>query len=117
MRQIEYDYYRGVYGGTEVPLAAYSGVMRRACAHVDRLTMGRASQPQDEDLQRRIADACCAVAELLYKERQGVEVVSESVGRWSRTYAASGKTLPQKIRDACRLYLDGTGLLYRGVNA
>lgn len=114
---LDYAYYQDEFHGTLIPEDAFASVMHKACAQVCQLTQGRAGKPLPDELRYRVNAACCAVAEVLYQTAYTQEVSSETVGKWTRTYTANGKTKTQRIREAVKVYLDGTGLLYRGVNA
>lgn len=107
-------YYTDVYNGT-MPAADFTRLSRKASAHLDRLTFGRIDKTWAVD--ERVKDACCAVADVLYMQEQGGEIASESTGGWSRSYVTTGKTVSKSIREAARLYLGNTGLLYCGVDA
>ena len=41
-------------------------------------------------------------------------VSSEMVGNWSRAYRLDDSSAGKRLYTAASLYLDGTGLLYRG---
>ena len=107
-------YYTTEYHGT-MPVADFDRLSRQASTHLDRLTFGRIQNEWISDA--RVKDACCAVADVLYRQEQGGEVTSETTGGWSRSYTTTGKTAAQSIRAAARLYLGNTGLMYCGVNA
>lgn len=115
MLNVDYAHYQSVFGGRLINEADFYRIIRQAFAHVERLTFGRAEQPQEADVQAKINDACCAVADLLFADEQP-QVASETVGKWSKSYATSGKTVQQRIRSTVRLYLSGTGLTYTGVS-
>lgn len=108
-----YEYYAGIYGGT-LAVADFVRLARAASAQIDAMTFGRAARVTDEGTLEKLRDACCAVVDLLLAEERGGEVASETVGKWSRTYATSGKSFAQRRYDAVALYLANTGLLYSG---
>lgn len=109
----DYEYYAAVYGGA-LGQADFERHARRAAAYLDQITFGRAARVTDGPARARLRDACCAVIDECAREAQGGEVASETVGKWSRTYQASGRTAAGRRYDAAALYLAGTGLLYRG---
>lgn len=109
----DFAYYTGVYCGTMAE-GDFLRLARAATAHIDALTFGRAASVTDAGTKAKLQDACCAVADVLLAEERGGEVASETVGKWSRTYATSGKSFAQRCYDAVALYLANTGLLYSG---
>lgn len=115
MIQVDYAYYTDVYGGDRIPAAAFRARCRDAAAYVNELTLGRITDDLPEAVLNLCRMAVCAVAEAYQYEADGGEVASETAGKWSRTFTASGKTPGQRRADAARKYLASTGLLYRGV--
>lgn len=115
MLAVDFDYYRDVYRGEAVGAEAWPAFSRDAAAWLDAVTFSRA----DERLPPETLDACkmavCAAAEVLFRQREGGALTSETVGKWSRSYAADTRPCGKKLRDAAALYLASTGLLYRGV--
>lgn len=109
----DYGYYKGIYYGKAVPEADFHGLSRQASAYLDQVTFGRIRGEWEQD--SRVMDACCAIVEILYRQEHGGEVASETLGRWTRNYAASGMTSTQRMHEAAVQYLGTTGLLYRGV--
>lgn len=113
MLYADFAYYSGVYCGTMAE-GDFLRLSRAASAHIDALTFGRAASVVDEGTKAKLKDACCAVADVLLAEERGGEVASETVGKWSKTYQASGKSAAQRLYEAVSLYLASTGLLYCG---
>lgn len=109
----DYGYYKGIYYGKAVPETDFYGLSRQASAYLDQVTFGRIRGEWEQD--SRVKDACCAIVEILYRQEQGGEVASETLGRWTRNYAASGMTSAQRMYEVAVQYLGTTGLLYRGV--
>ena len=109
----DYDYYLNEYSGNAVAEADFTRLSRQASAYLDSLTYGKIRGPWVDD--SRVKDACCAVAEVMYKQEQGGEVASESNDGTSVTYVTSGKTAQNRMYDAAVMYLSNTGLLYAGV--
>ena len=108
----DYDYYLNEYSGSAVAEADFTRLSRQASAYLDSLTYGKIRGPWVDD--SRVKDACCAVAEVMYKQEQGGEIASESNHSVSRTYVTSGKSAERRMYDAAVLYLANTGLLYAG---
>lgn len=111
-----YDYYQNIYCGTMAE-DEFRRHIRSASAYLDQITFGRVGALAEEDpLQGRAADACCAVAEA-YQRNEAGAVTSETNGDHSITISRGSKSDSRRLYDAAALYLGGTGLLYRGVYA
>lgn len=103
----DYVFYTRFYGGTDLSAEEFERLKSRAGAYVSGLTGGELSA----DPARR---AVCAVAEAMNTIEQGGELASQSVGSWSKAYAAkTPRTDEQKLRDAAMLYLSGSGCVRR----
>ena len=115
MLNVDYTYYQETYQGDIVRPEAWPALSRDAAAWLDAVTFSRA----DDSLPAEALDACkmavCAAAEVLCGEREGGVLTGETVGKWSRSYAADTRPCARRLRDTAALYLSGTGLLYRGV--
>ena len=99
-------YYRSVYLGTEIAPDEFPRLCARASAYLDGVSAS-ADHPDDDAVKM----AACAVAEAWQRNEEGGEVVSQSVGSWSKTYASSGKTKTDALLEAARLYLGPAGLM------
>ena len=119
----EYDFYLNDYKGSVIPDAtAYDGVAVEASAYLDYITQNRI---KGEELPSAVADkvklAQCAIADVCYKQSQddvANAVASESVGNHSVTYSVSKVGFRQRELEKyskAKIYLHGTGLLYRGL--
>lgn len=108
----DFTYYSAVYKGA-MPEADFCRLSRQASAYLDSVTYGNIKEKWLED--ERVKDACCAVADAIYRQEQGGEVASESTGSWSRSYVTSGKTAEQTIWGIAHACLGNTGLLYGGI--
>lgn len=113
MPYANYSYYEGTYEG-KMPEEDFYRLSRPASAYIDKITFGRAAGEHPETIQSKIKDACCAVADILMKKEQGGELTSQTVGPWTKRFAASGKTMDQQQYEAAAMYLELTGLMYRG---
>lgn len=137
MAYADYEYYKNTYLGTAIPDSDFPRLALRASTFLDYYTQGRAAQNAGLDAVKM---ACCAVAEqyrsidtaqaLAQKSlssalsQEGVELKSQSVGSWSKTYQSGGESAAQAaasatsarsgLADAANMYLSGTGLLCRG---
>lgn len=114
MPYADYTYYTETYKGT-MPEEDFNRLSRRASAYIAARTFGRSDRSDlSADFQGKIKDACCAVSDAMLERDSGGELVSQSVGSWSKSFAPSGKTSNQKIYEAAALYLAATGLMYQG---
>lgn len=136
MAYADYEYYTITYLGTAISEADFPRFALRASSFLDYYTQGQAAKNAELDALKM---ACCAVAEqyqsidaaqalaqkaLSASLSSGVELQSQSVGSWSKTYRSAGDSAQQALASAetaqaalaaaATQYLAGTGLLYRG---
>lgn len=130
MAYADYTYYICTYMGTAIEEPDFHGLSLRASIYLDYYTQGRAAKNADLDALKM---ACCAIAEQYQlielaktaaKESlsgECVELKSESVGSWSRSYGSTSEMVGAMTKNAdaelatiARQYLSGTALLYRG---
>lgn len=102
----DYPYYVGTYRGSTIAEEDFPRLATRASSYLDSIC--NAGDHQSEDAVKM---AACAVAEAWQVNEQGGEVVSESVGRWSKSFAASGKGKGALLWEAALLYLGPAGIL------
>ena len=102
----DYSYYRTVYLGTELSGEEFPRLCARACAYLDGVSAA-AEHPEADAVKR----AACAVAEAWRRNEAGGAVVRQSVGSWSQTFAAGGRTGDGALLAAARLYLGPAGLM------
>lgn len=135
----DYEYYASEFYGNAIAREDFPRLARRASEYIDYYTLGKA--PSSPDLPA-VKNACCALAERFMtiekyermsaigaersaSETEGVGAVkSETVGSYSVTRetgaeaASSAAKLTEEAKktlsDTVRMYLIGTGLLYRG---
>lgn len=110
----DYEFYTDTYLGTAISSANFGKLALRASAVIDRITFNRIIAETDA-----IKMATCAVAEEIQNnEKNGNSgIQSESIGSNSVTYVKGAKatlTDDQKLEQAARLYLDSTGLMFKG---
>lgn len=109
MAYADYAYYSGTYLGGRIAEGDFPRLSARASEWLDYATGGRAAGQAG---QEGVKKATCAVAEAWQGNEEGGEVVSQSVGSWSRTYASgAARTKAQALLDAARPYLEPLGLL------
>lgn len=114
MLTVDYEFYQNTYRGDKISEAAWPAFARDAAAYVDKLTFGRASEASGA--QRTACQmAVCAAAEERQMQDAGGVVASASNDGYSETYITEGQTPGQRMRAAVALWLDGTGLLFRGM--
>lgn len=113
MAYATYSDYMGDYGGSRLTQQEFDSYAARAGGYLEVLTFGRCADAGDEQVLMAVAMACCAVAEELYRQEREPPLTAQSVGQWSRSYAAP-RCSERCIADAARIYLRGTGLLWRG---
>ena len=87
MAYVDYEFYKDTYLGNAVPEADFN-----------RLA---ADMADNENVMK----AACAVAEAMQTNEQGGDVVSQSVGSWSRSFSKTTKTDSQRLLDAAQMYL------------
>ncbi len=105
----DYDYYTDAYGGTLVPVDAWTRVEGAAEQWLTGVTGNRAD-PEKEPVRK----AVCAVAEVLWRQEQGGALKSQTVGSWKQTYADTGNSsLDRRLYETASLWLGNTGLLCR----
>lgn len=126
----DYAFYIAQYYGTKVDEASFPALATKASAYLDYYTMGKAkANPELVALKM----ACCALVDKFLEidkvsaaaETSAFEAVSvgkksESVGAYSVTYQSvdelktTERILRGELPGIARMYLTGTGLLYRG---
>lgn len=115
MLEVDYNFYIGEYLGTVIQFEAWPALSRDAAAWLDAVTFGRANNNLQSEHLKACKMAVCAAAEVFAHERDGRNLTGETVGKWSRTYAADTRSMGRKLKDAADIWLSNTGLLYRGV--
>lgn len=105
-----YDYYAETYGGTLVPISAFTRLERRARAVVDQATFCRIRAPDEA-----VKQAVCALCDLYYDEETRGQISSENNDGYSVTYA-KGRSLQSRTCELLTAYLAPTGLLYGGMS-
>ena len=111
MAYADYAFYESVYGGTLLDSAEFQRLSARGEEYLEALTFGRCGDDLPEPHQRAAAMAFCAILEEIRRTEGTGGLKEEQVGEWSRTYRESPE---KRIAEAARVYLHGTGLLWRG---
>lgn len=114
MPYADYTYYTEAFGGTRLSQQEFDSCCEKAQSYIDYITLGRAAN----NLGSSVKNALCAAAEEICKGGFGSGIKSESTDGYSVTYSDSfsQKSEISRIFDAIRIYLEPTGLLYRGMN-
>ncbi len=117
MAYADYQYYTNTYLGNAIDQKDFDRLAKLASIHIDRITFDRASV--NTEFTNEIKEAMCAVAELLNEMEidGGSGIQSEKVGNLSITYGQNSPKQQSKMKrifEAAKLYLDNTGLMYRG---
>jgi len=117
-------FYKTTFLGTAIADADFPALALRASAVIDQITFDRAAAiitaDDDADTIERIQLATCAIAEEVQAQEAsgGADaIVSETIGRSSVTYDVGStrrQTAQKRLSNVARVYLGGTGLLYRG---
>ncbi|MEG0852997.1 MAG: hypothetical protein RSF82_03930 [Angelakisella sp.] len=113
MAYASYSDYLGDYGGSRLTEAEFAHYAAAAESYLEVLTFGRCVGVFTPKLVRAVKLSCCAVADELCRQEREPPLRSQSVGQWSRTYADQ-RSSERCIADVARIYLRGTGLLWRG---
>ncbi len=128
----DYNFYKTEYLGNSIKEEDFDRLALRASQFLDYYTMGKAKNAVGlENLKM----ACCAIADkyqVIENAQKAAEenfadggsLKSESVGSYSVSYqtasekataaATSAESAEKSLAATARLYLVGTGLLYRG---
>ena len=121
---VDFTYYEDTFQGTTVASGDFDALALRASAVIDRLTFQRAAAIITADEVAAdvtgIKMATCAVLDELYNQSQADSdkaIKSESVGGHSVSYVDNAelkKTNLDKQRDAAKLWLESTYLMFPG---
>jgi len=114
MTYANFEFYTDEYKGNLIDEDDFDRLEMRAAAYIDLLTNNRTLVVVDEETLNLIRMASCAAAEVLWKQEQGGEIKSESVGSHSVTYATPEVPYEIQLLRAVKLYLGQTSLLYQG---
>ena len=96
----DYNFYIETYYGNQITEADFPRLISRASAYLNGAC--KVETIPEEDYKK----ALCAVAEAWQTNEQGGDVVSQSVGSWSKSFAEKkSKTDEQRLNDAAQLYL------------
>lgn len=95
----DFTFYRNEYKGNAITNSTeFERLATRATAYLVKLTGG-----SDETVSPM---AICAVAEAWQTNEQGGDIVSQSVGGWSKSYAARHMSNEERLYNAAKMYID-----------
>lgn len=97
-----FEFYTDTYYGNQIPEADFPRLTARASAFLDGLACDLSDVPEDV-----LKKALCAVAEAWQTNEQGGDIVSQSVGSWSKHFQRKAKSDDDRLFEAARLYLGG----------
>jgi len=96
----DYNFYVEMYYGNQITEADFPRLVSRASAYLDG-ACSMSGVPEEA-----MKKALCAVAEAWQTNEQGGDVVSQSVGSWSKSYAQKKvKTNDERLVNAAKLYI------------
>lgn len=117
---VDFDYYQNVFKGKLITDEdSFDRMAIDASFFLNESTLGRISEPIIDEVKL----VSCAVAEITYKEflqDNEDQIASESVGPHSVSYVKKIKTTEEYSKEKLKIvkmYLSGTGLMYRGIAA
>lgn len=120
---VDFAFYETTYLGTAIASADFPRLALRASEVIDQITFNRAAAIIAESIETAtitlIKNATCAVAEQYQANEAGAGggIQSETVGRYSVTYAKGANVLlsdHEKLVNAAKKYLGSTGLMFPG---
>lgn len=120
MAYADYDFYLNTYFGNVISEEDFPRLSERASDYIRAATQG-ISDRVEERQQEAVKKASCAIADVLLDEEiitasvysGGVQISSETVGGWSRSYrapalsAAEVENIRSRKADALAIYLGG----------
>ena len=113
---VSYIFYRNNYFG-RMAEEEFLRIRIKAGAYIDRVTFGRVTESLPSGIQEQAKLALCSVADEMLLTEQGGPISAESNDGISVTYVASVSKVrsdAQRLQDAASLFLNDTGLMYRG---
>ncbi|MFV0517246.1 MAG: hypothetical protein ACK5MV_07610 [Aminipila sp.] len=102
MAYANYAYYTAEYMGNSIPSANFDRLANRASSYLDKIIGSKISEISTTE---KVKMATCAVAEAWQINENGGDVVSQSVGSWSKSFNKESKSDDQRLFEAANLYL------------
>lgn len=97
MEYTNYEFYMNEYKGNAIPEADFGRLVTRASAYLKSIKI--------EIIDNEAKMAACAVAEAWQTNEQGGDLVSQSVGSWSKSFNKESKSDNDRLFEAAKLYL------------
>lgn len=97
---------------------AFAYFARLATQEIKRFT---GDNVNEFDIPEEVSMCCCEIAEMIFRQEQSSDnegVSSESVQGWSKSYESTEsrkQAFDTAVRECVYKWLNGTGLLYRGL--
>lgn len=114
---VDYNYYRGVYGGVSVSdVIQFNRLSREALSMLNYYTFNRCSLVTDEKLIDKIKLTICYLVDKLYKDERSENIASSSIEGVSVSYFKPGEVNSSSAYEIIRRELLGTGLTTNGFN-
>ncbi len=123
MVTVDYDYYKNVFGGTNISEERFPFMLRKANRLLSDITLGRSDAVTDEvEIADKVKDCLCEMCDTLqaYSSSDSPSFAikkSETVSKWSVTYDTSN--VPKSESSACLrvadTYIGDTELMCRWV--
>ena len=124
MPYIDYQFYIDEFKGVSLSEDVFNNLVGRASDLIDQVTNYKIETIGFDNLypayQQRVKKAVAAQVEFLHVNggivgMQSSDSSNVSIGKFSYATGDSSKGLSKSISDSALAYLNGTGLLYRGV--
>lgn len=123
VRYADYAFYVTEFAGNIIPNEEFQRVIAKASAYIKNIIFSRVDE---SNVPEEVKAAACAAAEIIYNTETSStgseEKKSETTDGYSVTYVnerMDGQTMEdliqKKVREAAKVYLLPTGLLFRGV--
>ncbi len=108
MVQVSYEYYSGIYGGTEIPVTVFHQFAYRAGVLLQHMIrVGK--KPESEE---KVQWLLCEICDRLYAEDRKNGIQHESVDGYTITY--DNQDADAEILHIVRQHLGDDGVLFRG---
>lgn len=123
MAIVSYTFYTDSYGGTAIAATDWHSLEAKAETLIDALTGGAIYETLPESIMKAVSNAICAQADYINYEGDsvalmGVTETSYTLGKIrvdGEKAKAESSNFSSMICPAARVYLERTGLLYRGI--
>lgn len=99
MEYVDYKFYKTKYMGNTIPEADFIRLANRASSYLDNII--KVTIPISETIMM----ATCSIAEAWQLNENGGDIVSQSVGSWSKHYNKASKSDDDRLYEAAKLYL------------